>query len=90
MMFVPHKLRGLDGREHHVLLVYGAPPRVDRLRQATDNIGPKFRNFLPHISIDYGDWHRLSKMGSALTAKEAGIQIHPAELKYGNTVLKTY
>ncbi len=90
MLFMPHVLKGIDGAEHHVLLVYGAPHKVKQLRESTEHMGPNYKNFLPHIGIDREDWDRLSRVGKALTAKEAGITFHPAELKAGMTVLKTY
>jgi hypothetical protein len=90
MLFSPHKLKGLDGTEHHVLLAYGAPAKIEQVRQSTQDLGPSFKNFLPHISIDKEDWEDLSSRGTSFTAKDLGLQFHPAELRSGNTVLKTY
>jgi 8-oxo-dGTP pyrophosphatase MutT (NUDIX family) len=90
MLFMPHKLKGLNGDEHHVLLAYGAPDRIKHVRESLKEFGPSFKHFLPHISIDEKDWNKFSQMGHALTAKEIGLQFHPAELRSGGGVLKTY
>jgi 8-oxo-dGTP pyrophosphatase MutT (NUDIX family) len=89
MTYVPHKLKGLDGKEEHVLVVLGMPKKLDHMRVALSAIGPK-NDSKPYIPIDEDDWNRLSKLGNALTAKDAGISFHPPELRYGPTVLKTY
>jgi len=89
MTYVPHKLRGIDGREEHVLMVYGMPKKLDHMRVALSQIGPK-TNAKPYVAIDEADWNRLSKLGTALTAKDVGIRFHPPELRLGQQVLKTY
>lgn len=89
MLFMPHTLSTPAGT-HHVLLAYGAPHHVDQIRKGSEKYGPYVKNFLPHISVDKADWDKFAKMGPMLTADKIGIQIHPAELKSGNQVLKRY
>jgi ADP-ribose pyrophosphatase YjhB (NUDIX family) len=89
LMFEPHKLKRVDGSEQHVLVVHGIPDKVHALRQQTLGVG-KDDQAMPHIIIDKDEYDKLSKLGSALTAREAGVRIHPAELRYGTNVLKTY
>lgn len=90
MYYMPHKFPAGNGEFHHVLLVYGAPPHIDHIRKGSENFGPYIHNFLPHISIDKDDWHKLAKIGPVLTAEQAGIKIHPAELRSGSQVVKKY
>ena len=89
MTYVPHKLKGIDGKEEHVLVVHGMPKKLDHMKVALGAIGPK-TDAKPYIPIDEQDWNRLSKLGNAVTAKDAGISFHPLELRHGPTVLKTY
>jgi 8-oxo-dGTP pyrophosphatase MutT (NUDIX family) len=89
LVFSPHKLKRLDGSEQHVLLVHGVPDRVSALREQSHGIG-KDDQSPPHIVIDADEYDKLSRIGQSLTAREAGIRLHPAELRYGTSVLKTY
>ena len=79
MIFKPHALKGVDGRETHVLLVYGAPHKIMNMKGST-----------PYIPIDKDDYEKFRKLGPALTSEATGIKFHPAELKAGDQVLKTY
>jgi GNAT superfamily N-acetyltransferase len=90
MLFMPHILPGVGGTKHHVLLAYGAPPHVDHVRKGSEQYGPYLHNFLPHISVDQADWEKFSKMGPILTAEKIGLKVHPAELRSGPQIVKTY
>lgn len=79
MIFKPHVLKGVDGKEMHILLVYGAPAKIMNMKGST-----------PYIPIDKEDYDKFSKLGPAITSQAAGIKFHPAELKAGDQVLKTY
>jgi hypothetical protein len=87
---MPHKLQGLDGATHHVLLVYGLPNRIHQIREHAKDMGPKFSHFLPHISVDKEMWDQFSKLGPSFSAKDVNLKFHPAELKNGHKVIKTY
>lgn len=90
MLFMPHVFSAPNGETHHVLLVYGAPNHIDKIRNASEKYGPYIKNFLPHITVDKSDWDKFNKMGPILTADKIGLQIHPAELRSGSQVLKRY
>lgn len=89
LMFIPHKLAGLGG-EKHVIAVHGLPQRIDHLKASASSIGPQSSTDEPYIAVDESTYDRLTKLGSALTSGEIDIKIHPAELKSGGAVLRTY
>jgi len=79
MIFKPHVLKGVDGKEMHILLVYGAPKKIMNMKGST-----------PYIPIDKEDYEKFSKLGPALTSEATGVKFHPAELKAGDQVIRTY
>jgi hypothetical protein len=87
----PTTLQGRDGNTMHVLRLHG--PHADRLKeyhqQHLKGIGEEMQNFHPHVTVDKDTWDRVKNSG-AKTAKEAGIQFHPAELRHGDRVIATY
>lgn len=90
LSFMPHKFEMPNGQTHHVLLVYNLPNHINQLREHAKHLGPQISRYLSHISIDKTDWDKFKAMGDNLSAHEVGVKIHPAELRAGPTVLKTY
>lgn len=88
---IPDKFNDRFGNELHVLKLHG--PEADKIKenhQAFESMGNKTPyEFTPHITVDPEIWNEVQSKGLK-TAKEAGIQFHPAELKSGHERLKTY
>ncbi len=89
LVFVPTKLQGLQG-EKHVIVIHGLPERISHLKAATSAVGPQSTTDVPYIHVDEATFDRLQHAGPALTSVDADIKVHPAELKSGTAVLKTY
>lgn len=90
LMFHPRELQNIRGDKDHVLIISGLPSKISDVRNAAKDLGPDQRTWTPHVGIDESTYLKLKEIGPALTAGEIGIQFHPAELRSGATVLKTY
>lgn len=89
MVFIPHTLANVAG-EKHVLAIHGMPQRLEHLQAAVSSVGPQSSTSEPYVSIDEATYHRLAQLGSALSGSDIDIKIHPAELKQGDVVLRTF
>jgi len=86
----PTTLQGRDGNTMHVLRLHG--PHSERIKSYQPHFkgqGQDIPNFHPHITVDKDTWNKVKASG-AKTAKEAGIEFHPAELRHGDRVISTY
>jgi hypothetical protein len=85
----PHKFKGRDGSDVHVLLLNG---RTDHLARAHDELSKKYPalhpNYLPHITVEKDLYDQV--VAGNLTAKDLNIKIHPLEYRVGNKPMKRF
>ena len=85
---MPYKFQGTSGDLNHVLVIHGMPSHLNSIYDANQDIGKIYPEKFSHITVDKEIWDKVNE--GHLQPNDIGLKFHPAELRSGNQVLKTY